>query len=791
MHEIHIVLGKMPHTSRSRSNLSEEEKKKRRREQKKLSMRRARAKMDTAALEERRRKDRERYQRKKQDGLIKTIADYTPRQQRQIRKMWREKAKVRREKEKIRKQTNKILLNTPPSSPSSSFSRVELGRAVSARNRRRLKAKNDYLSFRLQLLEKKLAKYRMRILRLKRKKYQSDNSDKINVKQTIHDFLLEDENSRLTAGKKETITRRKIKQQIRFLNDSLLNLFKIFVSKTGLNISYETFRRHRPFWVLSPKVASRNTCLCRTHTNNDFIVYALHQAKIIPHSTATDVAKSLCCNNVLDVSCLERNCSQCIGKYVNFNTINRLDTIIYQRWVTKNVNVVINGQERKLKKTYKETVKTTQQLLLNTLKVNLPIFMQHLANIINQYKAIRQIKQNLTSVDGLLHIDFSENYSFKYGTAIQSAHFGGSKEQLSMHTCVYYSFQIPHNKIQTTSICTVSQNLRHDPVLICAHLKPVIEQIKLITPDLKNLHILSDGPSTQYRNKTMFQMIANYLGNITNAETITWHFTETGHGKGAPDGVGGCLKRICDKAVANGRDIVDIDSFVDCSKENCKGIVVIPIDDTNVLDIQNIADAITVRPFKGTFKLHQIAWSILEPNILHARRLSCIECAANTKCSHFEIGQILVQHVESYGSPSNLPRRVIIASPIVSSPNTASASTVTRSRTPESIGPSNDTPSPEPLISRRQPLTPRKKLNLEDVSDDSDFMTSPSARRPRKRSGLFIESDDSDTNSSPPKNCKRRLAIFIDTDSENSPPKPCKRPIGKNYFSDDSIGKIF
>lgn len=86
----------MPRASRG----SEEDRKELRREQKKLSNRRARAKMDEAALEERRRKDRERYRRKKEQGKIKTIEDYTPRKQRQVRKIWREKTKLRREKEK-------------------------------------------------------------------------------------------------------------------------------------------------------------------------------------------------------------------------------------------------------------------------------------------------------------------------------------------------------------------------------------------------------------------------------------------------------------------------------------------------------------------------------------------------------------------------------------------------------------------------------------------------------------------------------------------------------------------
>lgn len=86
----------MPRATSSKSKLSEEDKKKRRREQRMLSMRRARARMDEAAIAERRQKDRERYYKKKEKGKIKTIEQYTPREQRRIRKLWREKARKRR-----------------------------------------------------------------------------------------------------------------------------------------------------------------------------------------------------------------------------------------------------------------------------------------------------------------------------------------------------------------------------------------------------------------------------------------------------------------------------------------------------------------------------------------------------------------------------------------------------------------------------------------------------------------------------------------------------------------------
>ena len=42
---------------------------------------------------------------------------------------------------------------------------------------------------------------------------------------------------------------------------------------------------------------------------------------------------------------------------------------------------------------------------------------------------------------------------------------------------------------------------------------------------------------------------------------ITWNFFEASHGKGAPDGVGGALKRSADQIVAHGGDIPDAQSL--------------------------------------------------------------------------------------------------------------------------------------------------------------------------------------------------------------------------------------
>lgn len=53
--------------------------------------------------------------------------------------MWREKSRKRREFLKMRKASANFLEeNTPPSSPSSSFSRVEVGRVIAARNKKKM-----------------------------------------------------------------------------------------------------------------------------------------------------------------------------------------------------------------------------------------------------------------------------------------------------------------------------------------------------------------------------------------------------------------------------------------------------------------------------------------------------------------------------------------------------------------------------------------------------------------------------------------------------------------------------
>lgn len=73
-------------------------------------------------------------------------------------------------------------------------------------------------------------------------------------------------------------------------------------------------------------------------------------------------------------------------------------------------------------------------------------------------------------------------------------------------------------------------------------------------PAVNVVHCFSDGPCAQYRQKGNFYMFSTELFK-RGFQKGTWSFFKAGHGKGAPDGVRGILKRTADRLVSEEKDI--------------------------------------------------------------------------------------------------------------------------------------------------------------------------------------------------------------------------------------------
>nr|CAH7719872.1 unnamed protein product [Callosobruchus chinensis] len=459
-------------------------------------------------------------------------------------------------------------------------------------------------------------------------------------RRAVQNFYEDDSNSRMAAGKKEFITRKTVKKQKRYLLDTVLNLYKKFVTG-NLKISYQTFCRLRPFWVVKPNAQNRDTCLCIVHSNIDMKLSALHTANILTYNNHQKLLEDLCCDRY-NVDCLARTCHTCLNKNPKYKEFDNRNVIKYKMWVSERQHIqdFKTKKPRLVTKYLKKIFEVHPKQVIKHLQNDLRKLLDHQRNIVHQYKAMNDLKSYLQGDEVLIHVDFSENYCTKYAEEIQAFHFGGSRAQLSLHTVVVYLRNV------IIPFCTVSENIAHSPAAIWTHLRPIF---KTLPQGIKRVHFLSDGPVTQYRNKTMFFIMATKLSEeFPDIENLTWNYTESGHGKGAPDGIGATVKRTADFVVNSGGDINNIDQFVKVIQERCLGITCIAIDGK---DIRAMVDKIEKesadqKGFKGTLNVHQVAGvysrSILGfPNKCKTLTMKSLSCFCNSgSCEHYKIGSI-------------------------------------------------------------------------------------------------------------------------------------------------------
>lgn len=72
--------------------------------------------------------------------------------------------------------------------------------------------------------------------------------------------------------------------------------------------------------------------------------------------------------------------------------------------------------------------------------------------------------------------------------------------------------------------------------------------------EIETLHSQSDGPSSQFKNKTNFHLF-HYFSKKLELKNATWNFTAPGHTKTGADTAGANVKAHCDSAVTYHKDV--------------------------------------------------------------------------------------------------------------------------------------------------------------------------------------------------------------------------------------------
>ncbi|KAK0139480.1 hypothetical protein N1851_023799 [Merluccius polli] len=400
----------------------------------------------------------------------------------------------------------------------------------------------------------------------------------------------------------------------------MLNAHRKFLAEyPERKLSYSLFCHLRPFWVVNPSLADRETCLCKTHENLTFIVNKLHQHKLVSHCNLEELVKEIVCDSQRK-ECMYGECETC--KFTNFpmKAPYTPETVVsYVQWGMEERQRSEGGESVVFKITVKKVMESTLGDLVEKWNDQLVKFKRHNFNISQQFAFTRALKAGLSDNECKIHIDFSENYACKWSSEIQAAQFGG----VTPTGHLAYRCAIHGPKCHTYLFLYARQK---GPAAIWEHLRQVLTYIKQEHPAVKVLHFLSDGPCSQYLQRGNFFLFSTELHKWGFTQG-TWNFFEASHGKGAPDGVGGALKRKADGLVSKRHDITDAKSLYRALIRAHSTIKLFYVDED---DIEQAVHAMpqNIPAVPSTMRLHQVV--TLERGGLICRDVSCM-CVATKR----------------------------------------------------------------------------------------------------------------------------------------------------------------
>ncbi|CAG2188151.1 unnamed protein product [Mytilus edulis] len=163
---------------------------------------------------------------------------------------------------------------------------------------------------------------------------------------------------------------------------------------------------------------------------------------------------------------------------------------------------------------------------IEMMKVEMNQFASHVDKVRCQYREIKTLKDSLKEKKVLVQMDFAENYSCKSLAEVQSAYW--NQTQVTIHPVVVY-FR-GQSKLEHKSIAIISDELSHSTSTVCTFLDSLIPVLKEICPNVEFVHYLSDSPSSQYRNKTIFDLIANH--SSVYGIQARWNYLRLGMARG-------------------------------------------------------------------------------------------------------------------------------------------------------------------------------------------------------------------------------------------------------------------
>ena len=214
-------------------------------------------------------------------------------------------------------------------------------------------------------------------------------------------------------------------------------------------------------------------------------------------------------------------------------------------------------------------VKCNRDDFVKTMTEEYEAFLNHVQRVTAQYAALKSLKEQLPKDELIVQMDFAENFTCGTSDEIQSAYWNASS--VSLHPVVVY-FRGAENGLEHLNFVFMSDVLQHNSTAVITIMKMLCTELRELFPDAKHIHYWTDSPTSQYRNRFIFDAILHYAERFSGF-SAQWNFFESGHGKGPCDGIGGVAKGRASDAIKQGKACIqDATDFYNWAKTNSLSI---------------------------------------------------------------------------------------------------------------------------------------------------------------------------------------------------------------------------
>lgn len=386
---------------------------------------------------------------------------------------------------------------------------------------------------------------------------------------SVQQFYLLDSISRQAPGIRDYVVVRsngkKVQLQKRHLMWSLKDTYALFKSEyPDVEIGFSKFCSLRPSNVLLGSAMPRNVCLCQHHDNIRLLCDCLSkEIPRFPCYSSSFVDGFVCDTN--NESCMTGKCKNCpefLQKMKEEAPLDEVTTWYEWEQVTEQVH---EGEEKTTTKMTKVIKEGTIEEALDILKTKMPSFLQHVFIKRNQTKFFQEKIEQCKPQEAIIHVDFSENYTCLQQDEVQAAHW--NQNQVTVFPVAIWSRDATGNVI-CSSHAIISDDLGHEKKSIAVFLYKVLNTfLKENHPDVTDVYLFSDGPSSQFKNRFMVKLLLTL--NHQLGIRISWHYFATSHGKGAVDGIGASVKRSVWMAVSTRKVVyvISAKAFADAAQQ--------------------------------------------------------------------------------------------------------------------------------------------------------------------------------------------------------------------------------